>query len=471
MNFHLKKVKVHCKVKMYEKERYRAVKYETERIECKSRLNEAYCKEVVAFLNSDGGTLYIGFDDNGIEVGVEDADQTYTQITNAIRDSIAGDSTMFIKYTLQENRVIRIEVSEGTNKPYYLLKKGLKPSGVYVRQGSSSVPASQEQIRQMIKETDGDAFETMRSLLQALSFEQAKITFEEKSVAFGKEHYPRLGISDLSGLYTNIGLLLSDQCAHTIKVALFADEAKTVFKDTKEFKGSVLKQLEEAYSYLMLCNQDRAHLDGLNRVHHWDYPEEAIREALLNAIVHRDYGYSGSIIINIIDKQMEFISIGGLVSALTIADIGSGISQPRNRHLADIFHRLGFVEAYGTGVRKILAMYKDCEEPARIEVTPNTFKMILPNQNEHQRKKTTIDGVQEPKGTFGPQSQIKRIYDQIERNGFITDEEVQSLLGIKKTRTFVLIKQMLNAELIEVQGRGVGKKYVKRSQIDSSSNI
>ena len=435
------------------------MKYEAERIEFKSRWDEAYCKEVIAFANSDGGTLYIGYDDNGVEVGVENADQTYDQITNVIRDSIAPDVTMFIKYTLQDNRVIRIEVSEGTNKPYYLHKKGLKPSGVYVRQGSSSAPASEDQIRQMIKETDGDVYENMRSLLQDLTFEQAKVTFEEKSVAFRKEHYPRLGISDLSGLYTNIGLLLSDQCAHTIKVALFADEAKTLFKDTKEFKGSVLKQLEEVYSYLMLCNQNQARIDGLNRIDHWDYPAGAIREALLNAIVHRDYAYSGSIIINITGKQMEFISIGGLVSGLTIADIGSGISQPRNRHLADIFHRLGFVEAYGTGVRKIHALYKDFEEPARIEVTPNTFKMILPNQNENQREELALD---KPMGTFGTQSQIKRIYGQIEQNGFITDEEVQLLLGIKKTRTFVLIKQMLDAGLIEVQGRGIGKKYVKK---------
>jgi ATP-dependent DNA helicase RecG len=438
------------------------VRYETERIEFKSQWNEAYCKEIVAFANSDGGTLYIGVDDNGVEVGVTDADQTYNQITNAIRDSIFPDITMFIKYTLQKNRVIRIEVCEGTNKPYYLHKKGLKPSGVYVRQGSSSVSASQEQIRQMIKDTDGDDYENMRSLLQDLTFEQAEKTFGEKSVAFGKEQYPRLGLSDLSGLYTNVGLLLSNQCVHTVKVAVFADEAKTVFKDTREFKGSVLKQLEEAYSYLMLCNQNRSRIDGLNRVDHWDYPAEAIREALLNAIVHRDYAYSGSIIINIMDNQMEFVSIGGLVSGLTIADIGTGISQPRNRHLADIFHRLGFVEAYGTGVRKIHEMYKDFEEPARIEVTPNTFKMILPNQNENRRGELSVDVVQEPKVNFGSQSQIKRIFAQIERNGFITDEEVQLLLGIKKTRTFILIKQMLDAGLIEVQGRGAGKKYLKK---------
>ncbi len=234
----------------------------------------------------------------------------------------------------------------------------------------------------MIKYTNGEVYEDMRSLLQDITFEQARETCKEKGVTLGKEQYLRLGISDLSGLYTNVGLLLSDQCKHTIKVAVFADEAKTLIRDTKEFKGSVLKQLEDTYSYLMLCNQNRSQINGLNRIDHYDYPEVAIREALLNAIVHRDYAYSGSIIINITDKQMEYISIGGLVSGLTLADIGTGISQPRNHHLADFFHRLGFIEAYGTGVQKINEMYSDFEEPVRIEVTPNTFKMILPNKNE-----------------------------------------------------------------------------------------
>jgi len=436
------------------------MKHENERTEFKSQWNEAFCKEIVAFANSEGGTLYIGVDDDGNEIGMEAADETYTQITNTIRDSILPDTTMFINYTLQENLVLRIEVSEGSNKPYYLYKKGLKPSGVYVRQGASSVPASQERIRQMIKDANGDVYEDMRSLIQDITFEQAKEMFKEKAVNFGEEQYLRLGIIDRSRLYTNVGLMLSDQCKHTIKVAVFADEAKTSFKDSKEFKGSVLKQLEDAYSYLMLCNQNQARIDGLNRIDRYDYPEAAIREVLLNAIVHRDYGFSGSIIINITDKQMECISIGGLVSGLTLADIGTGISQPRNHHLADIFHRLGFIEAYGTGVRKIHEMYRDFEESARIEVTPNTFKMILPNQNESRRKE--LDVVQEPKISFGSQAQIKQILTQIERSGFITEGEVQDLLGVKKTRAFILMKQMLDAGLIEVQGRGVGKKYFKK---------
>ena len=134
--------------------------FETENLEFKSRITDDLYKEVIAFANTDGGIIYIGIDNDGNVVGLDNVDEEYTRITNGIRDAILPDVTMFIKYTLQENRVVRITVSEGTYKPYYLKSKGLRPSGVYIRQGASSVPASSEQIRQMIKESDGDVYES-----------------------------------------------------------------------------------------------------------------------------------------------------------------------------------------------------------------------------------------------------------------------------------------------------------------------
>ena len=152
--------------------------YENEKTEFKSVLTDDLYKEVVAFINTDGGTIYIGVDDNGNAVGLDDVDREYNRITNGIRDAIMPDAAMFVRYALQEDKVVRIEISEGTNKPYYLKSKGLKPSGVYVRQGSSSVPASIEQIRRMIKENDGDVFEEMRSIEQDLTFESAAAAFK-----------------------------------------------------------------------------------------------------------------------------------------------------------------------------------------------------------------------------------------------------------------------------------------------------
>ena len=424
---------------------------ETENIEFKSGFTEEIYKEVIAFANTDGGVLYIGIDNDGNAVGLRNVDDEYTRITNGIRDAILPDVTMFVKYTIQENKVVRIPINEGTNKPYYLRSKGLKPNGVYVRQGTSSVQASSEQIRQMIKDSDGDDFESMRSLEQELTFASAATAFESYSVDFSEEKYLTLGmIHKNDGLFTNLAFLMSDQCQHSIKVAVFGDDENTTFKDSREFKGSIFKQIEEAFRYIMLNNRTSSVFKGLERIDKSDYPEAALREALLNSVVHRDYSYSGSIIININDKQMEFVSIGGLLPGLTADDIRSGISQPRNKNLAEVFHRLKLIEAYGTGIRRMYKLYENCPAQPRIEVTHNTFKMILPNMNvaEPLASKTHLT------------TQKKKILDYILKNKQITENEIMELLGVKKTRAYTVAKQMCDENLIVVVGRGTDKKYV-----------
>ena len=425
--------------------------YENENTEFKSALTGDIYKEVIAFANNGGGVIYIGVDDNGNEIGVADVDETYTRLTNGIRDAISPDVTVFCKYSLNENNVIKIEISEGARKPYYLKSKGIKPSGVYVRQGASSVPASEDQIRLMIKMSDGDSFEGIRSLNQELTFASAKQAFEKYGVEFSENKYRVLGITtDSNDLYTNLGLLLSDQCKHSIKAAVFADEDNTSFLDSKEFTGSILRQLDDAYSYLMLNNRNNAEFKGLERVEHYSYPQEALREALLNALVHRDYAFSGSIIININESQIEFISLGGLLPGLSAEDIQNGISQPRNPKLAEVFHRLRLIESYGTGIRRIFTLYRDCEKKPEIIVTPNTFKLILPNRNYYSTDKSEEKALND---------QQRTILQYIERNGAITEETAQKLLGVKRTRAYVILKEMRDSGLIEVQGRGQNKTY------------
>ena len=429
------------------------MKFETENMEFKAQFTEEIYKEVIAFANTDGGEIYVGIDNKGNAVGLKDVDQEYTRITNGIRDAIMPDVTMFVRFSIQDNRVVSITVNEGSNKPYYLRGKGLKPSGVFVRQGASSVPASPEQIRQMIKDSDGDTFEELRSMEQNLSFEAAANAFRKYGVQFGKEKYRVLGITQKNDdLFTNLALIISDQCAHTTKIAVFGDESNTVFKDNKEFGGSVFTQLEDTYNYLMLCNRTEASFKGLERIEKQDYPEEALREALLNALVHRDYSFSGSIIINVNDKRMEFISIGGLLPGLSTDDIRIGISQPRNKNLAEMFHRLRLIESYGTGIRRIYKLYENCSVQPMIETSPNAFKMILPNMN------AVPDGGTRQEAAITPQMQ--KVLSYISEHGQITDAAVQSILGVKKTRAFELMKQMRSMELVQMTGRGAEKKYL-----------
>ncbi len=429
--------------------------YESENIEFKQNYVDDIYKEVIAFANTEGGTIYIGVTDRGEPVGLENLDDTYTRITNGIRDAILPDVTIFVKYTLEKNQIIRIEVGEGAYKPYYLKSKGLKPSGVYVRQGASSVPASPEQIRQMIKIADGNIFESLRSINQELSFSYAAQIFVRQKIEFNQEKYYILGItSSESDLYTNLGYLISDQCEYTIKVAVFSDQRNTVFRDRKEFGGSVFLQAEETYAYLNLCNQNRSVIAGLEREDYWDYPKEAVREALLNALIHRDYNFNGSIIINVNEKEMEFISIGGLTGGLSPEDIRNGISLSRNNRLVEIFHRLHFIEAYGTGIRRIFSLYENCSLQPEIIVTPNTFKIVLPNMNFARQQDTN-----EPKQDQILSPQMQKVLDYLSEYGEISEKKLQELLNIKRTRAYTLTRQMAEQGLIQISGRGADKKY------------
>ena len=433
------------------------MQYESERIEYKSQMVDDIYKEVIAFANTDGGMIYLGIDDKGNLVGIDNVDETYTRLTNGIRDAIAPDVTMFVRYVLQDNDVIRIEVGEGSYKPYYLRSKGMKPTGVYVRQGTSSVQASPDQIRRMIKDSDGDVFEDARCLEQELTFEAAKAAFARYGVEFSVEKYRALGLTH-NDVFTNLAFLLSDQCHHTTKIAVFNDEFCTEFRDSKEFGGSIFSQFEDAVNYLALCNKTVSTIKGVVRIDKQDYPEEAIREALLNALVHRDYSFSGSIIINVNDNKMEFISLGGLLPGLSTEDIRIGVSQPRNKKLAEVFHRLRLIESYGTGIRRIFKLYEECPVQPNIEVTSHAFKIVLPNMNTVGAAAESVpEEAEKVPVTITPQ--MKTVLDYLAEYGEITDDDLQELLNIKKTRSYLLSRQMHENGLIDIIGRGADKKY------------
>lgn len=430
--------------------------FETENIEFKSVLTDDIYKEVIAFANTDGGTIFIGIDNSGNTVGIENVDETFLKITNGIRDAIAPDVTMFVKFTLGGNETIKISVGEGSFKPYYLKSKGLKPGGVFVRQGTSAAPASPDEIRKMIKESDGDIFEEMRSMEQELTFLETRKAFSDNATEFSENKFKALGVVDKTGtLFTNLALILSDQCPYTIKTAVFSDDDNIQFLDSKEFSGSIFRQLENCFDYLKLCNKTKAEFDGLTRIEKPDYPEEAVREALLNAAVHRDYSFSGSIIINVNPRETEFISLGGLLPGLSPEDIKSGISQPRNKNLAAVFHRLRLIESYGTGIRKIYTSYKISKAQPRIEITQNTFKIILPNMN-------TSEKAYEKESSVTLSAQKQTVIDFIRNHGSINSKETENLLGIKRTRAYTILKELINEGYLTVTGKGEYKKYISK---------
>ena len=412
---------------------------ESETVELKEVVVDDIKKEIIAFANCDGGKLYIGVRDDGTVIGLDNADSVSLQISNMVRDAIKPDITMFLHYeTIVENgkNVVAVDIQRGTDRPYYLAKKGMRPEGVYVRQGYSSVPATDTAIRRMIKETDGDRFEAMRCLNQDLTFEAAKKEFELRKTDFGPQQMRTLKLIDQDGLYSNLALLLSDQCVHTIKVAVFQGTDQTIFKDRREFTGSLMQQMNEVYDFIDFRNQPRATIEKLYRGDVRDYPEVAVREAMLNLLVHRDYSFSASAFISIYEDRIEFVAIGGLMPGIDLEDVMVGISVCRNQDLANVFYRLHLIEAYGTGMGKIMKAYESMQVKPVIETTKNAFKKILPNiKAKYETENATVKTKSGTPVTVYTEKELsdeeEKILEYTRIHGVITKNNAMELLEVE----------------------------------------
>lgn len=441
---------------------------ESEIVELKEIIVDDIKKEIVAFANSDGGKLFIGVRDDGTVTGLDDPDGTAVQISNMVRDAIKPDVTMFLHYeTIEENgkQIVAVDVQRGTDRPYYIARKGMRPEGVYVRQGYSSVPATDAAIRRMIKETDGDRFEAMRSLNQDLTFDAVQKEFQLREVEFGPQQMRTLKLIDNDSLYTNLALLLSDQCVHTIKVAVFQGTDQTIFKDRREFTGSLMQQMNDVYDFIDFRNQTRATIEKLLRIDVRDYPEIAVREALLNLLVHREYSFSASALISIYTDRIEFVSIGGLVPGIDLEDVMVGISVCRNQELANVFYRLHLIEAYGTGMGRIVNAYEKAPEKPKIETTKNTFKITLPNINAiHEAVGVSVS---ETEATVDSDGRMKlplsaeeeRILEYVRENGYVTRNDVVSLLEVSASTAARLVKKLVGKNLLKQNGKARSTKY------------
>ena len=431
---------------------------ESMNVELKEILTSELKKEVVAFANTCDGTIYIGVNDRGEVIGVKNSDDVIERAGASIRNAIKPDVSMYVTLNVEqiENKnIVAIRVQRGVSRPYYIAEKGLKPSGVYIRQGNSSVPASEDYIRQMIKETDGDSFEKLRSLNQELTFDYADMIFKSADISFGDIQKKTLGIIGEDNLYTNLGLLLSDQCVHTLKIAIFEGKEKGIFKDRKEFKGSLLKQITEAFEYIDLLNKTQATFEGLIRKDERDYPVEAIREALLNAVVHREYSFGASTLINIYEDRVEFLSLGGIVSGLSLEAVMLGVSQSRNEKLADVFYRLHLIEAYGTGIQKILLNYKNYNLKPVFKAETGAFQVILPNIHYQSKIEEKIE-----KQPLVLADEYKKIINFLEYEKK-TRKEIQEYIGLSQSKVITMLRELLSLGLIVKIGNGKNTKYHK----------
>lgn len=426
------------------------------------KIPESVLKTFVAFLNTKGGTLYLGIQDDGSISGIPNPDDVSKRLSSMIHDSILPNATSFIHVSIREmerKNVMEVSVAIGIEQPYYLAKIGLKPSGVYTRLGTTCVPVNEATIRNMLLQTSGKTFETSRCLEQELTFKTMHVEMGKRSLEFGQAQLQTLKMIGPDGLYTNLALLLSDQCPFTIKIAVFQGNDNLIFRDRKELGGSVLKQLNDAYAFLMMHNQVKATFDGLLRKDTEDYPEAALREALLNTIEHRDYLFSGSTIINVYKDHIEFISLGGLLGTLSMEAIQMGVSQSRNPNLASVFYRMHLVESYGTGIKKILHLYEDCPDKPEFKTAQGAFLCKLPNINEPHHP-IYREVLAEKTMKYSTESEKTLILKLAKERGSVTRKEVEELVGLKLTKAFRLLKELCDAGLLEQQVKGKLTRYI-----------
>lgn len=422
-------------------------------MELKRGLSTDIKKEIIAFANGNGGTILVGIADNGQISGVSDTGEVIRKVSALVKNTIKPDVTVLIHCsveTIHGKDVVRIDVEKGTSSPYYLVEKGLCPAGVFVRKGSSSIAASNIVIRRMIKRTDGNVFEQMRSLNQNLTFEATAAEFTKRHISFTESLMKTLGLINEDDIYTNLGLLLSDQCEHTIKVAAFAGKTKSIFKDRLEFSGPLLKQYQTVFAYLSSLDQTSAEFAGVTPVDNKDYPKEALREALLNTIVHRDYSYNSSTLISIFDDRMEFVSMGGLAKRINFKDIMLGISHSRNEKLMEVFFSLDLIEAHGTGMQKIMNSYRDCTTKPEVKVSGNAFRLTLPNMNATAIAKSLNKNEQAVLQLFEHQEAIAR-------------KDVEALLAVSPSMAGKIVRQLVRKDALSVVGHGMNTKYVLKN--------
>ena len=356
--------------------------------------------------------------------------------------------------------ILEVEVQRGTARPYYWKSHGLRPEGVFIRQDAASVPASESSIREMLRFSSDGTFERMRSLRQDLTFSEASSFFKTRNVAFGTAQRRSLGLIGPDELFTNLALLLSDQCPYTMKLAVFEGAQKAVFKERREIGGSVLQQVRDAFDYLDKWNRTRAEIHGLDRVDRRDYPPEAVREVLLNAIVHRDYSLQAACTASIFDDRLEVLGAGGLPDGISLSDILMGLSAPRNAALAAVFYRLRLVEAYGTGIPKIRAAYADCPRQAIFEASDHAFKTVLWNRNSA--------GADDIRSIASSPAQILEsavasrdagIVAMVREKNTVTRLDVEKLCDVSPATAARTLARLLRQGIVVMEGRGPATRY------------
>ncbi len=338
---------------------------ETEKVELKRMLNDSLPKEIVAFLNSFDGTIYIGVDDNGNAIGVDNLDDTQRKVADIITTQILPNPQNLIELGtkfVDGKNVIEIKVRQGKSL-YYIKKYGRSASGCFVRIGTTCRSMTEEEIEHRYILQLSIPKMSMKQKLsprQDLTFAQFQALLTFKGVHFNREAFEQnFNLRNDNGQFNYIAFLVSDQNDTSIKVVRFNGVTKASFLSRKEFtNGCIFKQMEDALDYsLNVLNIIQTDIVGTNRIDTPYFDTEAFREAWFNAVCHNLWVEQTPPAIYGFDDRVEIISYGLLADNMTKEEFFNGISKPINEEFAKIFMQLHYIEQSGKGVPTIISKY------------------------------------------------------------------------------------------------------------------
>lgn len=258
---------------------------------------------------------------------------------------------------------------------------------------------------------------------------------------------------------TNAYLLMSEELMPqvTIQCGVFKGSDRTVFIDRKEYGGDIVRQLDEAYEYVLRNINMGAEIKGLYRRDVYELPTDCIREMICNAVVHRSYLHPSSIQVAVYDDRVEVTSPGMLFGSLKIADIKEGISIPRNRALVYAFTYMNIMEHWGSGIPRIIRRCKEegLREPELLEVGGN-FRINLYRFQDKTRVGKSTDNLSDAQN---------KILDFVEKTGRITNKDVQTLLQVKDSRALKVLNSLVIAGLLVKKGKLRGSYYIYNDEI------
>lgn len=352
---------------------------ETNRIEYKQQLTDSLEKEVIAFLNyKEGGAIYIGIDKQGIAVGVPDSDGDQLKIKDRLKHNIAPSCMGLFDVVSEKSNgldIIKIVVASGSEKPYFIKKFGMTEKGSFMRIGTAAEPMPQKLIDELFAKRIRNSISKIKSNRQDLTFEQLKIYYEAKGSNLNDKFTQNLELLNEDGFLNYVGYLLADHNGTSIKVAKYKGLNRVNLVENNEYGYcSLVKATKQVLDKLELENKTTTKITSKERENQRLWNAIALREAVINAIIHNDYTNEVPPKFEIFDDRIEITSAGGLPDALNQEEFFEGVSIPRNKELMRVFRDLDMVEQLGSGVPRILESYpKEC-----FKFSENFLRMTFP---------------------------------------------------------------------------------------------